>query len=80
MNTDRSLEHSISTVNKSSFSTTERENYDIDENLVVIDIRPYVFEPLALSNKENASTSSEESEGEADGNRELRLNGTIWYD
>ena len=45
----------------------ERENYDIDEI-------------LALSiNEENASTSSEESEPEADSNPGLRLNGTIWY-
>ena len=59
----------------------ERENYDIDEIPVVMDIRPYMFEPLALSNnEENASTSSEESESEADGNPGLRLNGTIWYD
>ena len=59
----------------------ERENYDIDEIPVVMDIRPYMFEPLALSNnEENASTSSEESEAEADSNPGLRLNGTIWYD
>ena len=59
----------------------EKETYDIDEIPVVIDIRPYMFEPLALSNnEENASTSSEESESEADGSPGLRLNGTIWYD
>ena len=59
----------------------ERENYDIDEIPVVMDIRPYMFEPLALSNnEENASTSSEESEAEADGNTGFRLNGTIWND
>ena len=59
----------------------ERENYDIDEIPVVMDIRPYMFEPLALcNNEENASTSSEEGEAEADGNPGLRLNGTIWYD
>ena len=52
-----------------------RENYDIDEIPVVMDIR------LTLSNnEENAYTSSEESEAEADGNPWLRLNGTIWYD
>ena len=46
-----------------------------------MDIRSYMFEHLVLNNnEENTSTSSEESEPEADGNPGLRLNGTIWYD
>ena len=45
----------------------ERENYD--EIPVIMYIRPYMFEPLALSiNEENASTSSKESEAEANSN------------
>ena len=49
-----------------------------------MDIRSYMFEHLVLINTklriENTSTSSEESQPEADGNQGLRLNGTIWYD
>ena len=43
-----------------------------------MDITSYMFEHLLLNNnEENMSTSSEESEPEADGNPRLRLNGTI---
>ena len=57
----------------------EREKYDIDEIPVITDIRCYMFEHLALkNNEENTSTSSEESEPEADSYSGLRLNGTIW--
>ena len=46
-----------------------------------MDIRSYMFKHLVLKdNEENTSTSSEESEPEADVNPGLRLTGTIWYD
>ena len=46
-----------------------------------MDIRSYMFEQLVLNNNEdNTSTSSDESEPEADGNSGLRLNATIWND
>ena len=59
----------------------ERENFDVDEIPVIMDIRPYMFEHIVLNNnEENTSTSSEESKPEADGNSGLCLNGTILYD
>ena len=58
----------------------ERENLDIHEIPVIMDIRLYMFERIVLNNnEENQTTSSEESEPEADGYSVLRLNGTIWY-
>ena len=40
----------------------ERENYDIDEIPVIMDIRSYMFEHLVLNNnEENTSTSSEKA-------------------
>ena len=59
----------------------ERENYDTDEIPVIMDIRSFMFEHLELKiNGENTSTSSDESEPEADSYSGLHLNGTIWYD
>ena len=58
----------------------ERENEDMDEIPVIMDIRSYMFEHFVLNNnEENTSTSSEESEPEADGNPGLRLNRTSWH-
>ena len=45
----------------------ERENFDVDEIPVIMDIRPYMFEHIVLNNnEENMSTSSEESKPKAD--------------
>ena len=41
----------------------ERGNYDIDELPLVMNIRSYMFEPLAVNdNEENTPTSSDDSE------------------
>ena len=41
----------------------ERGNYDIDEIPLVMNIRSYMFEPLAVNNnEENTLTSSDDSE------------------
>ena len=41
----------------------ERGNYDIDEIPLVMNIRSYMFEPLAVNNnEENTPTSSDNSE------------------
>nr|XP_034335728.1 uncharacterized protein LOC117692315 [Crassostrea gigas] len=54
-------------------------NYDLENIPLVMDIRPYMFEPPAeCVNQENSSQSSEESESDTEDNPGHRRNGTIW--
>lgn len=54
-------------------------NYDLEDIPLVMDIRPYMFEPPAeCVNQENSPQSSEESESDTEDNLGHRRNGTIW--
>uniref|UniRef100_K1PIH5 Uncharacterized protein n=1 Tax=Magallana gigas TaxID=29159 RepID=K1PIH5_MAGGI len=54
-------------------------NYDLENIPLVMDIRPYMFEPPAVCvNQENSSQSNEESESDTEDNPGHRRNGTIW--
>ena len=60
----------------------ERENFDINEISVIMDIRPYMFEHIVLNNNEeiHLKVVKKANPIEADGYPGLCLNGTIWYD
>lgn len=54
-------------------------NYDLEDIPLVMDIRPYMFEPPAeCVNQEHSLQSSEESESNTEDNPGHRRNGTIW--